>query len=152
MAAERLEPGSCPCVSRAFLHRKIWNAIRISELMLKSTFSGLRSGKRGKDTQHHLLSDEIAFRVRHGLRFNRFRFFPPNSVAYLRTIECTHSRQKRERYDPQIASGWSRRRRTFVRCIVDNLLPLRIFHYYMQKRSLYFILHVVAYFSIVKGK
>jgi len=29
------------------------------------------------------------------VHFNRFRSFSPKHVAYLRTIECTHSRQKR---------------------------------------------------------
>lgn len=123
------EPGSYHVyIPRTFPRRKIWNAARISELKLKSTFSGLRGGSARKirgiiysATRSHSGSDTRL------LRFNRFRSFSPKRVAYLRTIECTHSWRKRERYDPQIVSGWSRRRRNFTRCTVDNLFPSKIF-------------------------
>lgn len=59
---EGQRPGKLPYTQHTFPRRKIWNAARISELKLKSTFSRLRGGK---DTRHHLLGDEIAFPIRH---------------------------------------------------------------------------------------
>lgn len=90
------ETGKLLCTPRTFPRRKIWNAARISELKLESTFSGPRGGSAEKirGIIHSVTRSHSGSGIRM-LRFNRFRSFPPEHVAYLRTIERTLDRRER---------------------------------------------------------
>lgn len=108
---------------------KIWNVARISGLKVKSTESGLRVGKiRGiiySTTKSH---SEFGAR----LRFNRFRSFSLKCVTYFPTIECTHSR-KRERYEVQIAPGWSRRRQPLSVAVFPSTGNISLIYVHAKK-------------------
>jgi len=71
-------PGSVPCTPRTFPHCGNWNAAQISELKLRSTFSGLGGGSAGKIRDIiYLATRSHSWSGTRLLRFNRFRFFPP---------------------------------------------------------------------------